>query len=52
MYEITANDLAPELLEKLVSADGWRGENWAVDLDHAWIAKTTLDTLRSTVMVG
>lgn len=46
------NDLAPGLLEKLVSADGWRGENWTADVDHARRAKDTLETLRSTVMVG
>lgn len=46
------NDLAPGLLEKLVSADGWRGENWTVDVDHAEQARHTLETIRSIVMVG
>ena len=46
------NDITAELVEKLVSADGWRGENWTVDLDHAYQARITLETLRSIVMVG
>ena len=46
------NNITAEQIEKLVSADGWRGENWRVDVAHAQLAKHTLDTVRSIVMVG